>query len=98
MHRLSSHGNRSSHNGQDRFKAQANSQTAPIVTSIVDRPLLLTIKEVSLLVNFSPRKIQRWKCVGWFPKEIIIGGNVRWRCADIEGWVAEGCPKLDNRR
>ena len=58
--------------------------------------LLLTIDEVAMLVRMSTRNIQRWKSAGWFPKEVNIGGSVRWRRADIVAWVAAGCPKLEN--
>lgn len=60
--------------------------------------LLLTIEDVSQLVGISVRQIQRLKSLGQFPKEIRIGGSVRWRRVDIEHWVADGCPTLDSPR
>ena len=85
-------------NNPGTFEPATGSQSLGVATHSENRPLLLTIKEVAKLVNFSTRKIQRWKSMGWFPKPIEIGGNVRWRRVDIERWVADGCPKPDNRR
>ncbi|WP_442483397.1 helix-turn-helix transcriptional regulator [Aeoliella sp. SH292] len=62
------------------------------------QPMLLTIEEASQLLRISVRKIQRMKSLGRFPKEIRIGGSVRWRRHDVEQWIADGCPKLDNRQ
>ncbi len=82
--------------GQGRF----NSPPAPPVVSSAaswnEKPLLLTIEEVSQLIGLSVRQIHRLKSLGGFPKEVRIGGSVRFRRQDIEEWVADGCPKLDN--
>jgi predicted DNA-binding transcriptional regulator AlpA len=63
-----------------------------------DEPFLLKLDQVSRLVAISTRQIQRLMCLGQFPEEVRIGGSVRWRRCDIQQWVADGCPKLDNRR
>lgn len=76
----------------------SGSQTSAVVTPTDERALLLTIEEVSRLVGLSVRQIQRLKSLGQFPKEVRIGGSVRWRRSDVEQWVADGCPKFDNGR
>ena len=63
-----------------------------------DEPFLLTLEQVSRLVSISTRQIHRLKCLGQFPKEVRIGGCVRWRRCDVQQWVADGCPKFDNGR
>jgi predicted DNA-binding transcriptional regulator AlpA len=34
---------------------------------------------------------------GRMPAPIKIGGAVRWNRAEIESWVAAGCPAVDRR-
>ena len=74
------------------------SQTAAIATPTDERALLLTVEEVSQLVGISVRQIQRLKRWERFPKVVRIGSSVRWRRRDVEQWVAEGCPLLENGR
>lgn len=84
--------------GRDPLTAHAGPMLEGFSSPDDSPSLLLTIDDVAHLVRMSIRQIQRWKSAGWFPQELNIGGNVRWRRADIEAWVAAGCPKLGNRR
>jgi predicted DNA-binding transcriptional regulator AlpA len=61
-----------------------------------DFPLLLTAGEVARLLNISERSVFRLRSAGDLPKEVEVLGSVRWRRADIEAWVAAGCPKREN--
>lgn len=76
----------------------AASAAVGVAATGVNGALLLTVQEVSHLLGISVRKIQRMKSLGRFPKEVRIGGSVRWRRHDVEQWIADGCPKLDNRQ
>ncbi len=80
------------------FQRVTGTQASLVAKPTDERALLLTIEEVSRLIGLSVRQIQRLKSLGQFPKEVRIGGSVRWRRSDIVQWVADGCPKLDNRR
>lgn len=72
------------HNPTEHLSRQA-------IDSSVEGPLLLTVEEVRKLIGLSVRQIHRLKSLGTFPKEVRIGGSVRWRRVDIEEWVAAGC-------
>ena len=48
---------------------------------------LLTKKQVSELVKFSTRSIDRKIDEGVFPKGLTIGGARRWRMKEIEEWL-----------
>ena len=63
-----------------------------------DEPFLLDIEQASPLVAISKPQILRLMCLGQFPQQVRVGSIVRWRHCDIQQWVADGCPKLDNRR
>ena len=82
--------------GRDDENEAPAEDVAAVVSSGLS--LLLTIEEVSQVTSLSVRQIHRLKSMGVFPKEIRIGGSDRWRRCDIQQWVADGCPKLDNRR
>ncbi len=54
---------------------------------------MLTADELAALLKVSRRTIWRMRSSGQLPRPIKVGGAVRWRLADIEVWIAEGCPK-----
>jgi predicted DNA-binding transcriptional regulator AlpA len=53
---------------------------------------LLTAKSVGEHLSLSKRQVFRLKSSGRMPAAVRIGGAVRWRQADIERWIALGCP------
>jgi excisionase family DNA binding protein len=57
--------------------------------------LLLTADEVAQLLGISTRTLWRLCSAGRCPPPLRIGGNTRWRRAEVECWVAEGCPLWD---
>jgi len=57
--------------------------------------LLLTADEVAQLLGVSTRTLWRLCSAGRCPPPLRIGGNTRWRRAEVEHWVAEGCPQSD---
>ena len=55
--------------------------------------VLLRDSEVAKRLNVSRRQIWKMRAVGQLPEPIRVGtGSVRWREADIEGWIQAGCP------
>lgn len=53
---------------------------------------LLTAKEAGQICRLSKRSWFRLSAAGRTPKEVRIGGSVRWRLSDIESWLAMNCP------
>jgi prophage regulatory protein len=57
-------------------------------------PELLDCKLVAALCGCSTRMIWRLRDMGDMPAPIRLGGLVRWRRADIERWISDGCPRV----
>ena len=55
-------------------------------------PLLIDIRQLAVLLNRSVASLERDQAAGRLPAPVRIGGSKKWRCADIETWVAAGCP------
>lgn len=55
-------------------------------------PIVLTASQAGELVGLDGSTIRRNSEAGLFPKPIHIGSAVRWRRAEIEDWLAAGCP------
>jgi predicted DNA-binding transcriptional regulator AlpA len=55
-------------------------------------PPLLTIKQISGLLNISLRQAYRLRDENVLPSPIRLGRCVRWDVRVIERWVAHGCP------
>ena len=56
---------------------------------------LLDDKGVAALVHCSTRHIHRLKDVGKMPAPVPkgrLGSLLRWNRAEIESWIAQGCP------
>lgn len=54
---------------------------------------LLTAQAVGEALSLSRRQVFRLKSGGKLPAAVRVGGAVRWRQADIERWIALGCPE-----
>lgn len=59
---------------------------------------MLTTKDLCARLQLSKRTISRMISSGDIPEPIYIGRNVRWRVGDIEQWIEQGCPSINNRR
>jgi len=71
-----------------------NEQTPTEATGDGDAaPLLLTVSQVGRLLQLSPRSVWRLLSAGEFIEPVRLGGSVRWRRAEVDRWVAEGCPR-----
>jgi hypothetical protein len=52
-------------------------------------PTYLTQVELAVRWRISPRTLERWRWAGDGPRFIKIGGLVRYRLEDVEGFEAE---------
>jgi predicted DNA-binding transcriptional regulator AlpA len=55
-------------------------------------PLLIDRPTLAALLGRSVPSIDRDAASGRLPPSIRIGGHKKWRRAEIEEWVAAGCP------
>jgi prophage regulatory protein len=55
-------------------------------------PLMVGASGFGRLVGLSARSIRRMDASGQIPRPVRCGGSLRWRVADVTGWVAAGCP------
>ncbi len=60
--------------------------------------LLLSADQLARILDVSVRTIWRLRDTGRLPPPLRIGGGVRWRRADIQNWIEEGCPASNERR
>ena len=57
-------------------------------------PALLDVRAVAAILACSPRSCYRMADAGLMPRPRRLGGLVRWSRAEIEAWIADGCPKI----
>lgn len=62
-----------------------------------DQGLLITNREAAKMLNVSTRKLWAMQKSGELPPPIRIGRAVRWRLDALNEWVAEGCPRFQDR-
>jgi predicted DNA-binding transcriptional regulator AlpA len=55
--------------------------------------LLLDAKETAHRVGISIRTLRRLADAGHGPRPLRVGRCLRWRIADLDAWIAAGCPK-----
>ena len=53
---------------------------------------LLTISQVAVILNCSPRTVYRLVDAGRVPAPHRLGSLLRWNPVVIQTWIAEGCP------
>jgi excisionase family DNA binding protein len=56
---------------------------------------MLTVHDVAGMLNCSTRTVYRLIDSGRMPRPVRLGALVRWPRADIESWIALGCPRAD---
>lgn len=66
--------------------------TTPPAADAPPLPLLIDIKCLAVLLNRSVASLERDQAAGRLPAPVRIGSSKKWRRADIEVWVAAGCP------
>jgi excisionase family DNA binding protein len=60
--------------------------------SAAPAPLRITAEEVAGMLDISARTLWRLVSARRIVAPLKIGGSTRWRRAEIEAWVAAGCP------
>jgi predicted DNA-binding transcriptional regulator AlpA len=58
---------------------------------------LLTADDVAAMLQVSKRTVWRMRQTLQLPRPVKVGGAVRWRAADIESWIAQGCRPPESR-
>lgn len=69
----------------------------PPIVSPEASTLMLSAQMLAKRLAISVRTLWRLRSAGKIPPPIRLGGAVRWRTADIEAWVAAGCPNPPSR-
>jgi excisionase family DNA binding protein len=60
--------------------------------------VLLDVRAVAALLDCSPRHVFRLADTGAMPPPVRVGRLVRWRRADLEAWLAAGCPATEGAK
>ena len=54
---------------------------------------LLSAKQLAKdVLSVSPRTVWRLRSAGKLPRPVEVGSSIRWIAADIDKWIALGCP------
>ncbi|HJZ56430.1 MAG TPA: hypothetical protein VKE74_15805 [Gemmataceae bacterium] len=61
-------------------------------------PLLVDLRELSRLLARSEASLLRDVEAGRVPAPVKVGRSTRWRRAEIESWIAAGCPASASSR
>lgn len=68
----------------------------PITTGVETPPalpaVLMTIEDLAAILGCSPRHIRRLVNSNRIPRPIKLGALLRWIKADVDRWIAAGCP------
>ena len=64
------------------------------VCPVLEQPVLMTTKELSKLLGRSTSSLALDAKKGEIPPPITLGGKRYWRRAEIDTWVATGCPPV----
>ncbi|MBL9118592.1 MAG: helix-turn-helix domain-containing protein [Phycisphaerae bacterium] len=60
-----------------------------------DANVLIGVERVAEKLNVSTRHVRRLTDAGALPRPIRLGSLVRWRLAEIDAWIASGCPRRE---
>lgn len=55
---------------------------------------LASIRTVAAMLGCSVRHVRRLADSGRMPAPVRLGALIRWRRADVEQWIASGCPRV----
>ena len=67
-------------------------KTIPSATHEIQLTKLLTIRQLSEVLNVGVRALARLQSSGKMPKPVRIGGSVRHRAEVVQEWLEAGCP------
>ncbi len=59
-------------------------------------PCLISVGDIARLLSCSKQHVRRMADSGLMPRPLKLGALVRWNRAEVENWIAAGCP--DQRR
>jgi predicted DNA-binding transcriptional regulator AlpA len=65
---------------------------SPPDTSTRQDTLLVPAPEAAAVCGVSTATWHRLRAAGKTPSPVRLGGSVRWRLAELRGWVEAGCP------
>ncbi len=69
------------------------SDTTPAVPTLIDA------RTLSVMLSVSVPTIWRMRESGRLPEPLkLTAQTVRWRRADVDSWLAAGCPSLNEQR
>lgn len=68
--------------------------TTPNLPPDLDATALLDVRSVAKMLGCSTRNVFRLSANGKMPSPLKIGVLVRWRQADLDAWLAAGCPPI----
>ena len=57
--------------------------------------VLLTKREVALVLRISERTLERCVAAERVPKPLALGGRRLWRRDELLRWIRHGCPSLN---
>jgi len=57
-----------------------------------DEAVLLTPEDLAKMLKVSERTLWRLLSARKIPAPVRIGGSTRWRLAEVQEWIAGGCP------
>ena len=60
----------------------------------IQESTLLSVKQVSKLIGVSPRTVWRLLSAGELIEPVRMRGNTRWRRAELQKWIEDGCPPV----
>jgi predicted DNA-binding transcriptional regulator AlpA len=74
-------------------RPEANGQTDKPAAPAQPDPWLLTLDDLSRLLQRSKRSLERDVAAGRLLRPIRnLGRALKWSAREIEGWIAAGCP------
>ena len=53
--------------------------------------LMVSAKDLSLMLGISTRQVWRLRAAGQLPNPVFLGGSVKWKCSDVELFLECGC-------
>ena len=62
------------------------------------RAELLDVRAVANLLDCSPRHVYRLADAGKMPQPLRLGALIRWRRAELQRWITDGCPVVRSVR
>lgn len=68
--------------------------TKPAITE----PAMIDVETVAALLSVSRRHVYMLTNSGRMPRPRKLGAAVRWERAEVERWIADGCPRVDRPR